>query len=171
MASFNKVILMGNLTRDPELKQIPSGSKVAELRLAVSETWRDKNGQSKEVTCFVDVVAWEKLAELCQQYLAKGRSVLVEGRLQMDEWKNQQGEPRSKLRVRADTVKFLGSPQKQTDAHDGPQGGSAAPAASAASQTHPSLDTGAPAAAGTLTDVGAPFEAGDLSHDEEHLPF
>jgi len=163
MASFNKVILMGNLTRDPELKQTPSGSKVAELRLAVSETWRDKSGQSKEVTCFVDVVVWEKLAELCQQYLAKGRSVLVEGRLQMDEWKNQQGEPRSKLRVRADTVKFLGSPQKTTEAHDDPQGGSAAPAAPSA------------AGAGEKTrlpvDAGRPVDTGDLSHDEEHLPF
>ena len=164
MASFNKVILMGNLTRDPDFKQTPSGSKVAELRLAVSETWRDKSGQSKEVTCFVDVVVWDKLAELCQQYLSKGRPVLVEGRLQMDEWKNQQGETRRKLRVRADTVKFLGSPQKPTEAHDGPQGGAAAPAAPAA-KARPPVEAGSPA------DAGAPFEAGDLSHDDEHLPF
>lgn len=164
MASFNKVILMGNLTRDPDFKQTPSGAKVAELRLAVSETWRDKSGQSKEVTCFVDVVVWEKLAELCQQYLVKGRPVLVEGRLQMDEWKNQQGEARSKLRVRADTVKFLGSPQKPAEAHEGSQGGTAAPAAPTA-KTRPSVD------AGTPSDAGDPFEAGDLSHDEEHLPF
>ena len=132
MASFNKVILMGNLTRDPELKQAPSGSKVADLGLAVSETWRDKSGQPKEVTCFVDVVVWDKLAELCQQYLVKGRSVLVEGRLQMDEWKNQQGEKRSKLRVRADTVKFLGSPQKRDEGTQGGTHTAPAPAASAA---------------------------------------
>ena len=154
MASFNKVILMGNLTRDPELKQAPSGAKVADLGLAVSETWRDKNGQPKEVTCFVDVVVWDKLAELCQQYLVKGRPVLVEGRLQMDEWKNQQGEKRSKLRVRADTVKFLGSPQKRDE---GPQSGGshAAPAAA------PHAAAGAPPAE----------EPGDLARDEEHLPF
>ena len=165
MASFNTVILMGNLTRDPELKQAPSGSKVADLGLAVSETWRDKNGQPKEVTCFVDVVVWDKLAELCQQYLAKGRPVLVEGRLQMDEWKNQQGETRRKLRVRADTVKFLGSPQKPAEAHDGPQGGSSASVAPAAAKTRPPVDAGTPA------DAGDSLDAGDLSHDEEHLPF
>ena len=154
MASFNKVILMGNLTRDPELRQTPSGAKVAELRLAVSETWRDKSGQPKEVTCFVDVVVWEKLAELCQQYLAKGRSVLVEGRLQMDEWKNQQGEARSKLRVRADTIKFVGPAPKQDEPHGSPRGNApAAPAPAHAAETF------------------AGDEHGDLSHDEEHLPF
>ena len=153
MASFNKVILMGNLTRDPELRQTPSGAKVAELRLAVSETWRDKSGQSKEVTCFVDVVVWEKLAELCQQYLAKGRPVLVEGRLQMDEWKNQQGEARSKLRVRADVVKFVGPAPKQGEPHDSPPSG-----------THASPAAPAPA-------LAAEEPAGDLSSDEEHLPF
>lgn len=158
MASFNKVILMGNLTRDPELRQAPSGAKVADLGLAVSETWRDKNGQPKEVTCFVDVVVWDKLAELCQQYLTKGRPVLVEGRLQMDEWKNQQGEKRSKLRVRADTVKFLGTPQKRDEGSQ--VGSTAAPAA--------------PAAAAARTPAAdAPFaeDTGDLARDEEHLPF
>lgn len=158
MASFNKVILMGNLTRDPELRQAPSGAKVADLGLAVSETWRDKNGQTKEVTCFVDVVVWDKLAELCQQYLAKGRPVLVEGRLQMDEWKNQQGEKRSKLRVRADTVKFLGSPQKREDQESAPH---SAPRAAAPAATAP-----APAASAPFSDEG-----GDLAQDEEHLPF
>mgnify|MGYP001768689379 CR=1 FL=1 len=152
MASFNKVILMGNLTRDPEFKQTPSGAKVAELRLAVSETWRDKSGQTKEVTCYVDVVVWEKLAELCQQYLAKGRPVLVEGRLQMDEWKNQQGEPRSKLRVRADTVKFLGTPPKPGEAH------AAAPASTHAAAAAPAPSAGEDA-------------PGDLSHDEDNVPF
>ena len=159
MASFNKVILMGNLTRDPEVRQAPSGAKVADLGLAVSETWRDKaTGQSKEVTCFVDVVVWDKLAELCQQYLAKGRPVLVEGRLQMDEWKNQQGEKRSKLRVRADTVKFLGSPQKRDGQEAVPQGGAPRAAAPAAA---------APAVA------APPFsdEGGELAQDEESLPF
>ena len=159
MASFNKVILMGNLTRDPELRQAPSGAKVADLGLAVSETWRDKSGQSKEVTCFVDVVVWDKLAELCQQYLVKGRPVLVEGRLQMDEWKNQQGEKRSKLRVRADTVKFLGSPQKRDEAAPGGAHAAAAPATAAAQHA-------APAADAHFAD-----EAGDLARDEEHLPF
>ena len=113
MASFNRVVLMGNLTRDPEVRQTPSGAQVAELRLAVSEIYRDRQtNQQKEVTCYVDVVVWNKLAELCQQYLSKGRPVLVEGRLTYDEWKTPQGEARNKLRVRADTVKFLGSAKR-----------------------------------------------------------
>jgi len=119
MASFNRVVLMGNLTRDPEVRQTPSGAQVAELRLAVSEVYRDRQtNQQKEVTCYVDVVVWNKLAELCQQYLAKGRPVLVEGRLSYDEWKTPQGEPRNRLRVRADQVKFLGTP-KRGEAQDG----------------------------------------------------
>lgn len=119
MASFNRVVLMGNLTRDPEMRQTPSGAQVAELRLAVSETFRDRQtNQQREVTCYVDVVVWNKLAELCQQYLTKGRPVLVEGRLTYDEWKTPQGEARNKLRVRADTVKFLGT-AKRGEAQDG----------------------------------------------------
>jgi single-strand DNA-binding protein len=119
MASFNRVVLMGNLTRDPEMRQTPSGAQVAEMRLAISETYRDRQtNQPKEITCYVDVVVWNKLAELCQQYLAKGRPVLVEGRLTYDEWKTPQGEARNKLRVRADTVKFLGTP-KRGEAQDG----------------------------------------------------
>ncbi|MDX9867935.1 MAG: single-stranded DNA-binding protein [Kiritimatiellia bacterium] len=153
MASFNKVILMGNLTRDPELRQTPTGAKVAELRLAVSETWRDKSGQPKEVTCFVDVVVWEKLAELCQQYLAKGRPVLVEGRLQMDEWKNQQGETRSKLRVRADTVKFVGPPPSRP----GETPTAARPAAADASAS--------------VADRAEHNVPDDLTGDDEHIPF
>lgn len=146
MASFNKVILMGNLTRDPEIKQSASGIKVADLGLAVTETWRDRNGQTKETTCFVDVVVWDKLAELCGQYLAKGRPILVEGRLQMDEWETQQGEKRRKLRVRADTVKFLGTPQKRE--------ASAAPTATTPAE--------APA---------AHADPNSLAEDDEHLPF
>ena len=160
MASFNKVILMGNLTRDPELKTAPSGSKVADLGLAVSESWRDKTtGENREVVCFVDVTVWNRLAELCQQYLKKGSPILVEGRLQMDEWNNQQGEKRSKLRVRADTVKFLGTSQRRDAQETAPQGNGshAAPAATAP----------APAAA------EAPYhdDAGELAQDDEHLPF
>ncbi len=154
MASFNKVILMGNLTRDPELKQTPSGAKMVELGLAVSENWRDKSGQPREVTCFVDVVVWDRLAELCQQYLAKGRPVLVEGRLQMDEWKNQQGEKRSKLRVRAENVKFLGTPQKRDDAGASPARTTVAPAQPAAAAAQPPAEL-----------------AGDLASDDEQLPF
>jgi len=155
MASFNRVVLMGNLTRDPEVRQTPSGAQVAELRLAVSETYRDRQtNQQKEVTCYVDVVVWNKLAELCQQYLSKGRPVLVEGRLTYDEWKTPQGESRNKLRVRADTVKFLGS-GKRGEAQDG---------AAAASAPRPSGSAAASAAtpAGQEPAPAEPADADDL---------
>jgi single-strand DNA-binding protein len=115
MASYNRVILMGNLTRDPELRTLQSGMRVAKLGLAVSEMWKDRaTGEQKEVTCFVDVDVWDKLADLCGQYLSKGRPVLVEGRLRTDEWTTKEGEKRTKLVVRADTVKFVGpAPQRQ----------------------------------------------------------
>lgn len=107
MASFNKVILMGNLTRDPDVRATgTSGMKVARLGLAVNERRRDRNGQMQEYPVFVDVDAWDKLAELCGQYLAKGRSILVEGRLQMDSWEKD-GVKHQKLKVRASTIKFL----------------------------------------------------------------
>lgn len=107
MASFNKVILMGNLTRDPEvLATGAAGIKVARLRIAVSERRRDRSGQIQEFPVFVDVDAWDKLAELCGQYLSKGRSILVDGRLQMDSWEKD-GVKHQKLKVRASTIKFL----------------------------------------------------------------
>ena len=157
MASFNRVVLMGNLTRDPEMRQTATGAQVAELRLAVSETYRDRQtNQQKEVTCYVDVVVWNKLAELCQQYLAKGRPVLVEGRLTYDEWKTPQGEARNKLRVRADTVKFLGS-AKRGEAQDG------APA-----QPRPAAgSTSAPLVATLAGPEPAPAEPADA----DDLPF
>ena len=107
MASFNKIILMGNLTRDPDVRATgTTGMKVARLGLAVNERRRDRNGQIQEFPVFVDVDAWDKLAELCGQYLSKGRSILVEGRLQMDSWEKD-GIRHQKLKVRASTIKFL----------------------------------------------------------------
>ena len=107
MASFNKVILMGNLTRDPDVRATgASGMKVARLGLAVNERRRDRNGQMQDFPVFVDVDAWDKLAELCGQFLVKGSPVLVEGRLQMDTWEKD-GVRHQKLKVRALAVKFL----------------------------------------------------------------
>ena len=106
MASFNKVILMGNLTRDPDMRTVGSGMKVARLRLAVSERRRDRNGQLQDFPIYVDVDAWDKSAELCGQYLVKGSGILVEGRLQQDTWEKD-GVKHSALRVRATTIKFL----------------------------------------------------------------
>ena len=113
MASFNKVVLLGNLTRDPELKKSPSGISVAKLRLAVNETYRDRQtGQPKEVACFVDVNVWDKQADSCGQYLTRGSQVLVEGRLVYEEWKNAQGESRNRLSVHADRVQFVNTARR-----------------------------------------------------------
>lgn len=107
MASYNRVVLMGNLTRDVDLRRTSGGTPVADLGLAVNERFRNKEGEQVESTCFVDVVVWQRLAEVCGEYLHKGSPVMVEGRLQLDQWKTDDGERRSRLRVRAERVAFL----------------------------------------------------------------
>lgn len=108
--SFNRVILLGNLTRDPEVKYTPSGSAVCELGMATNRTWFDKSTNSrKEEVTFVDVTLWGKNAEVAGEYLAKGRQCLIEGRLQLDSWDDKQsGQKRSKLRVVGETLQLLG---------------------------------------------------------------
>jgi single-strand DNA-binding protein len=110
MASFNKVILVGNLTRDPQVKRTPAGQAVTELGLAVNRTWWDKqSNQKKEETTFVDVTLWGRDAEVAGEYLSKGRPVLIEGRLQLDSWEDKQtGQKRSKLRVVCERMQMLG---------------------------------------------------------------
>jgi single-strand DNA-binding protein len=110
MASFNKVILVGNLTRDPQVKRTPAGQAVTELGLAVNRTWWDKQAnQKKEETTFVDVTLWGRDAEVAGEYLSKGRPVLIEGRLQLDSWEDKQtGQKRSKLRVVCERMQMLG---------------------------------------------------------------
>jgi len=113
MANFNKVILVGNLTKDPELRYTPSGTAVANLRLAVNRKFRDKAQQLKDETCFITAVVWSKQAETCNQYLHKGSSLLVEGRLQSRTWDDTQtGQKRSVIEVLAERVQFMGSPGK-----------------------------------------------------------
>ncbi|MFH1857391.1 MAG: single-stranded DNA-binding protein [Candidatus Omnitrophota bacterium] len=107
MASLNKVILMGNLTRDPELRYVPSGTAVAGFGLAVNRTYTTQAGEKKDEVCFVNVVVWGKQAENCSRYLNKGSLVLVEGRLTYRAWE-QGGQKRNTLEVRADRVQFLG---------------------------------------------------------------
>ncbi len=124
MASLNKVLIAGNLTRNPEVRRLPSGTAVADLRVAINEKYRDKNGQEAERVCFVDVVAWDRQAEVCEQHCRKGSPVLVEGRLQLEEWQTPQGEKRNRLRVRSDRIHFLWS-QKQEGARGGEPAGSA----------------------------------------------
>lgn len=108
MSGFNRVVLLGNVTRDPTLRQTPGGTAVLDLGLAVNEAYRNAAGETVERACFVDVVTWGKQAENCERYLRKGRPVLVEGRLQLDQWTTEGGEKRSRIRVKADRVQFLG---------------------------------------------------------------
>lgn len=108
MASLNKVFLIGNLTRDPEIRHTPKGIAVGDLGLAINMTYRTADGQDKEEVCYVDVVVWGRQAETCKDYLSKGSPVFVEGRLQLDQWESPQGEKRSRMRIRAERVQFLG---------------------------------------------------------------
>lgn len=108
-ASLNKVFIMGNLTRDPELRYIPSGSAVTNFSVAVNRAYKDTSGEKKEEVSFIRVVVWGKMAEVCAEYLTKGRPVLVEGRLKSRTWEAQDGQKRSALDVVAVNVQFLGA--------------------------------------------------------------
>jgi single-strand DNA-binding protein len=121
MASFNKVILVGNLTRDPELRYTPKGMAIAKIGLAVNRNWTNEAGEKKEEVTFVDVDVFGRTAENVGQYMRKGRPILIEGRLRLDQWDDKQtGQKRSKLGVVAETVQFLGSPTGGTDGGEAP---------------------------------------------------
>ena len=108
MASLNKVMLIGNLTRDPEVRYTPKGSAVADIAIAVNRVYTADNGERREEVTYVDVVLWARLAELAGQYLHKGRPVFIEGRLQMDSWEDKAtGQKRSRLRVVGENIQFL----------------------------------------------------------------
>jgi single-strand DNA-binding protein len=149
MANLNKVMLIGNLTRDPELRHTPSGKVVSELGLAINRSWTNDQGQKQEETTFVDVSVWGRQAEVIQQYVTKGNPIYIEGRLQLDSWDDKTtGQKRSKMRVICENFQFLptgkttsgsgGSgnyserPQQESSAPQQrsgpPQGASAAPA-------------------------------------------
>ena len=130
MASLNKVLLIGNLTKDPELRYTPQGTAVTNLRLAVNRKYKDRNQELKEEVCFITVVAWDKQAEVCNQYLQKGRPVFIEGRLQSRSWEDNAGQKRNVIEVRAERVQFLG----------GPSGAKSQPAVPSAATEEPSTE-------------------------------
>lgn len=148
MASFNKVIIVGNLTRDPEVRYIPSGSAVCDISLAVNSQWTDKkSNERKEEVTFVEVTLWGRTAEIAGEYLAKGRPVLIEGRLQQDSWEDKEtGQKRSKLKVVAESMQLLGSregggqggPQTGGGSQSSGNAGSRSSAKPAAAQSRPS---------------------------------
>jgi single-strand DNA-binding protein len=126
MASYNKVVLVGNLTRDPDVRYTPKGMAVADIGLAVNRYYTADNGEKREETTFVDVTLWGRQAEVAGQYLKKGRPVLIEGRLQLDTWDDKQtGQKRSKLKVVGENLQLIGSPGGgRSEEGDGGGGGS-----------------------------------------------
>jgi len=149
MASFNKVILVGNLTRDPELRYTPKGTAIAKIGLAVNRVWTNEAGEKKEEVTFVDVDVFGRTAENVGQYMRKGRPILIEGRLRLDQWDDKQtGQKKSKLGVVADTVQFLGSPA------GGPEGGNPPP--------RPARSAAASAPAAEPVEGDAPPEGDDV---------
>ena len=154
MASFNKVILLGNLTRDPEVRYTPKGSAVCDLGIAINRQYTLESGEKREEVTFVDVVLWSRLAEIAGEYLKKGRPVFIEGRLQLDTWDDKQsGQKRSKLRVIGETMQLLGGRPP------GAGGGAAAPSEGARESR-----TGKPTPPPPKTGVAA-------EPDDDEIPF
>jgi single-strand DNA-binding protein len=144
MANFNKVILAGNLTRDPEVRYTPKGMAIAKFGMAINRTWKNESGETKEEVTFVDIDAFGRQAEVISQYLKKGRPVLVEGRLRLDQWDDKQtGQKRSRLGVVLEAFQFLDS--GRGDGSGGGRSSSQAPASNApASPEAPEPESPAP---------------------------
>jgi single-strand DNA-binding protein len=150
MANFNKVILAGNLTRDPELRYTPQGTAVARFTLAVNRTWKSESGESKEEVSFIDVDAWSRQAEVIAQYVKKGRPLLVEGRLKQDTWEDKNThQKQSKLKVVLESFQFI-------DGQRNDSGGSSAPRPARPTVAAPA--PGEPVAAASEPDAGAASE-------------
>lgn len=157
MASFNKVILLGNLTRDPEVRYTPKGSAVCDLGLAVNRQYTLESGEKREEVTYVDVVLWARLAEIAGEYLKKGRPIFIEGRLQMDSWEDKQtGQKRTKLRVIGETMQLLGS----RPSGGGGGGGSDADSSDEGRQSRSSGTPSAP-----------PIPAAAAEPDDDEIPF
>ena len=141
MPNLNKVMLMGNLTRKPELRYTPGGTAVCEFGMAINRKWKGKDGGDSEETCFVDCTAWAKTGEVIAEHLDKGQPIFVEGRLTFEQWEKD-GQRRSKLKVTVDQFQFLGSPKR--DGQGGPPSvaSSRAPAEQAAPQGDPNENGG-----------------------------
>ena len=120
MPNLNRVMLMGNLTRDPELRFTPNNTAVCQVGMAINRRWKDPNGEQKEEVTFVDCEAWGRTAEVINQYLRKGRPIFIEGRLKLDQWQDKEGNNRSKLKVVVESFEFIDSKPA-----DGSGGGSA----------------------------------------------
>jgi single-strand DNA-binding protein len=160
MANLNKVMLMGNLTRDPEVRYTPKGTAVAELGLAINRVYTADNNEKREETTFVDVTLWGRTAEIAGEYLKKGRPVFIEGRLQLDTWDDKQtGQKRSKLKVVGEAMQLMGSRGDGGGGGGGGGGGESSGPASSSSRPAPSQSKPKPP-----TDP-------DLEPEEDDIPF
>ena len=157
MANFNRVIVAGNLTRDPQLSYTPSNTPVCEFGMAINRKWRDRDGNSKDEVCYVDLIAYARQAEVINQYMGKGRPMLVEGRLRFRQWTSKEGQNRSKLDVVVENFTFLGSP---------PQGGGQGRAGGGAGRAPAQAPGQGPAPA---DDVPPPPD--EMPPDDPDVPF
>lgn len=157
MANFNKVLLMGNLTRDPELRYLPSNTAVVSLGLAVNRQWRNQQGEQQEETTFIDCESFGRQAEVINQYLRKGRPIFIEGRLKLDQWQDREGNNRSKLKVVVESFQFV-------DSRGGGEGGGGEQASSRSRSAPRPAGQGAPQQAQHPADAHAPM-------DEDDIPF
>lgn len=172
MASYNRIIMIGNLTRDPEHKQLTSGQAVCRFSLASNRQFKNKQtGSMVQEVCYIDVDVWGPQAESCRQYLQKGRSVLIEGRLKLDNWQDADGNKRSKHSIVADRVTFLGS-GAQADESEDAMGPDAAYARAEAEAVKPATRSAAkkPAAKPVATS-GGELDFKDEAPFEDDLPF
>jgi single-strand DNA-binding protein len=161
MANLNKVMLIGNLTRDPELRHTPSGKTVSEIGLAINRTWTNDQGQKQEETTFVDVTLWGHQAEVVQQYVTKGSPIYIEGRLQLDTWDDKEtGKKRSKLRIVAENFQFLSGKPGATGGGNSGGGYSERPQQAAAA---PQQRSGPP--------QGATAAPADDFQEDDDIPF
>lgn len=169
-ANYNKVILVGNLTRDPQVRYTPKGMAVADIGLAINHTWFDQaTNQKKEETTFVDVTLWGRHAEIAGEYLTKGRPVLIEGRLNLDTWDDKEsGQKRSKLKVVCESMQMLGSKEGGGGGGGGGSGGGQRGAAAAPARRQSDDDMGGPSGGYAGRDEGPP-PADDFPQDE--VPF
>ncbi len=152
MASFNKVILIGNLTRDPETRVTPNGHTICKLGLAVSRTYSTRDGERKEETTFIDIDAFGKQAEVLTKYMRKGRPLMVEGRLKLDQWETNEGQKRNKLSVVLENFQFLGGGRE-----DGASGGSSGGYESSSPPQQQSSASKSPASSDDPLDEDVPF--------------
>lgn len=166
MASYNRVILMGNLTRDPELRYLPSNMPLCKFGLAINHRYKDKDGNQKDEVCFVDCTAWGKSGEIINQYMSKGKPLLVEGRLKLDTWTGQDGQKRSRHEVVVENFQFVGGPRD-----DGGQGAPAARTAATAPQRQDAVPAGAaPSGAASDQGHGSNYDEPPPPRDED-IPF